>query len=72
MRDVASVNSEQGDRVYETTKRMFVGFTATIAVGLAVAGTLDRTTGGVILLVGWLGCLLGLHRMGRAGSTPRD
>lgn len=38
-----------------------------IAVGLAIAGTLDRNVGGVVLLLGWLLAMMGLHRLGRSG-----
>lgn len=74
MRAVSEVKTDDGavrDRRYETSKRLFVGATAIIALGLAVAGTLDRTTGGVILLVGWIAGIRCLHSLGRAGSTPR-
>ena len=39
-----------------------------IAGGLAIAGTLDRTTGGVLLLAGWLGSVAALHKLGRSGT----
>lgn len=39
-----------------------------VAVGLAVAGTVDRSIGGVVLLAGWLVAMMGLHRLGRAGA----
>lgn len=38
-----------------------------VAAGLAIAGTVDRGIGGVVLLVGWLLAMAGLHRVGRAG-----
>jgi hypothetical protein len=42
-----------------------------VAVGLAVAGTVERTVGGVIVLAAWVVGIGALHRLGRAGSTPR-
>ena len=51
--------------------RRFLLACAAIALGLAIAGTADRATGGVVLLVGWLAAVASLHRLGRAGSTPR-
>ena len=39
-----------------------------IVGGLAIAGSVDRATGGVILLAGWLIGVAALHRLGRAGS----
>jgi len=39
-----------------------------IALGLGVSGTVSRIAGGVMLLVGWLAMIVGLHRYGRAGS----
>lgn len=56
---------------YAKAKRLFVIATAAIAGGLAVAGSIDRTTGGVLLLAGWIGGIAALHRLGRAGSERR-
>jgi hypothetical protein len=41
---------------------------ATSALGVAVAGTLSRTVGGVLLVAGWLVFVYALHSFGRAGS----
>lgn len=57
---------------YEQAKLRFVGACAAIAAGLAIAGTLDRSTGGVIVLLGWIGGVATLHRLGRAGSARLD
>lgn len=76
MRGVSDVSPAerpvQREADYEKTKRLFVGAALAISLGLAVSGTLDRSAGGVILLVGWIAGVMGLHRMGRAGSTPRE
>ncbi|MBX3234312.1 MAG: hypothetical protein KIT84_21600 [Labilithrix sp.] len=53
---------------YDGAKLRFVGACAAIAGGLAIAGSLDRTTGGVIVLCGWIAGVATLHRLGRAGS----
>ncbi len=53
---------------YESAKRQFAFACAAIAAGLAIAGSLDRSTGGVIVLIGWIGGVATLHRLGRAGS----
>jgi hypothetical protein len=38
------------------------------ALGIAVAGTVSRTFGGVLLVGGWLLFVYALHSFGRAGS----
>ena len=40
------------------------------ALGVAIAGTLSRVAGGVVVVVGWLAFLYGLHAFGRTGSPP--
>lgn len=44
------------------------GAAACMVVGLLVAGTVSRTVGGVVTLVGWLASLWALHTLGRAGA----
>lgn len=44
----------------------------TTALGVAVAGTMSRTAGGILVVAGWLGLIASLHAYGRAGSTPRS
>lgn len=68
---MSEAKPEDAEAHYQTTKRRYVFAAAMIALGLAVAGSLDRSTGGVILLVGWIAGILGLHRLGRAGSVRR-
>jgi hypothetical protein len=72
MRGVSEAKSEDREKLYEATKRRYLGAIALVTLGLAVAGTLDRTVGGLILLAGWIAAIMGLHRLGRAGSRPRD
>lgn len=52
-------------------KKQMVLSCAAIAGGLAIAGSVDRGVGGVVLLAGWLGAVAALHRLGRAGSERR-
>ncbi len=56
---------------FEQARTRFLVACAAIVSGLAIAGSLDRTTGGVLLLAGWLGGIATLHRLGRAGSEKR-
>lgn len=72
MRSVSEAKTDDAEKVYEATKRRYVFAAMAIAAGLAVAGSVDRATGGVILLVGWIAGIFGLHRLGRAGSVRRD
>ena len=53
---------------FDRAKRQLVLACAAIGGGLAVAGSVDRTTGGVLVLVGWLVGIVALHRLGRTGS----
>ena len=53
---------------FDRAKRHLLAACSAIGGGLAVAGTLDRTTGGVLVLVGWLAAIVALHRLGRTGS----
>jgi energy-converting hydrogenase Eha subunit C len=41
---------------------------ATSILGVAVAGTVSRTAGGVLLVLGWLAFVYAIHSFGRAGS----
>ena len=72
MRDVSEVKTDDREASWEKTKRLYLGAAALIVVGLGVAGSFDRATGGVLLLAGWIAGVMGLHRMGRAGSVRRS
>ena len=67
----AGADDFQADVAYTKAKRHLLVACAMIAGGLAVAGSVDRTAGGVLLLVGWIAAVLSLHRLGRAGSERR-
>lgn len=53
---------------FERATRHLLFACVAIASGLAIAGTVDPTAGGVLLLAGWLGGVAALHRIGRAGA----
>jgi hypothetical protein len=72
MRGVSEAKTDDREKIYETKKRQYLVAITLVTLGLAVAGSVDRTTGGVLLLAGWSAGILGLHRLGRAGSRPRD
>ncbi len=61
----------KGGGAFEHARTRFLVACGAIVGGLAIAGSLDRTTGGVIILCGWLGGIATLHRLGRAGSERR-
>lgn len=42
-----------------------------VAAGLAIAGSVERTAGGAIVLGAWVLGIAALHRLGRAGSVQR-
>jgi len=42
-----------------------------IASGLAIAGSVERTAGGALVLGAWALGVAALHRLGRAGSVRR-
>jgi hypothetical protein len=50
-------------------RRLLVGASALITLGLFVAGTVARVAGGVVLLVGLLLGVYGLHAFGRLGRA---
>ncbi len=60
--------AHSNDHEFSRAKKQLVLACAVIAGGLAIAGTLDRTTGGVLLLAGLLGSVAALHKLGRSGT----
>ncbi len=48
--------------------RLMGGAAAGIAVGVGVAGSVNPTVGGIVIVAGWLAMLAGIHQYGRAGS----
>ena len=63
------MDADDREQAYTRAKKLFVWAVVGIAAGLAVAASVDRTTGGVLLLAGWLAGIAALHRLGRAGSA---
>lgn len=57
---------------FERAKRTLLGALAATVAGLAIAGTVHKTLGGVIVVAGWAASIASLHRLGRAGSVKRD
>jgi hypothetical protein len=57
--------------VFERAKPPLLLAAVGIAVGLAVAGSVEKTVGGVIVVAAWVLGIGALHRLGRAGSTRR-
>jgi hypothetical protein len=51
-------------------RRALAVATLVTAGGLAVAGTVDRTLGGVITVAGWVVLVFALHALGRAAAPP--
>jgi hypothetical protein len=56
---------------FERAKWPMVIAAVGVAGGLAIAGSIERTAGGAIVLGAWVVGVAALHRLGRAGSTPR-
>ena len=56
------------DQAYAAAERLYVLAAAGVVVGLAIAGSLDRTIGGIVFLAAWAAAVRMLHRLGRTGS----
>ena len=67
----APVTSPADRDPFERAKRPMLGAALGIALGLAIAGSADKSVGGAIVLASWLVGVAALHRLGRAGSQPR-
>ena len=57
------------EATFDRAKRLLTLAAIGITGGLAIAGSVERTAGGVILLAGWAIGIIALHRLGRAGSV---
>jgi hypothetical protein len=57
---------------FDRARRMLVASAGVMALGLAIAGSIDRTAGGAIVVGAWVLAIASLHRLGRAGSARRD
>jgi hypothetical protein len=56
---------------FERAKLPMVLAAVGVAGGLAIAGSVERTAGGAIVLAAWVLGIASLHRLGRAGSVNR-
>jgi hypothetical protein len=56
---------------FEGERRTYVVSLVLMIGGLAIAGSFDSKAGGVIVVASWALAVFAIHRMGRAGSTPR-
>lgn len=61
-------NGEVDEAAYARARTVVLGAVILVAAGLGVAGSASRQLGGALVLVGWALALLGLHRLGRAGT----
>ncbi len=57
------------ETAYSGAKRIYLAAGVAMMVGLAVAGSVDPTTGGVIVVASWALGVYALHRLGRTGSS---
>ena len=60
------------DEPFERAKLPMILAAVGVAAGLAIAGSVERTAGGAIVLAGWVLGIASLHRLGRAGSMSRE
>ena len=56
---------------FERAKLPMILAAVGVAGGLAIAGSIERTAGGAIVLAAWVLGIASLHRLGRAGSMDR-
>jgi len=57
------------ETAYSSAKRVYLVAGAAMMLGLAIAGSVDPTSGGVIVVLSWVGGVYALHRLGRTGSS---
>lgn len=57
---------------FERAKLPMILAAVGVAGGLAIAGSVERTAGGAIVLAAWVLGVASLHRLGRAGSMNRE
>lgn len=69
--------TRRNDEPYERAKLPMVLAAVGVVCGLAIAGSVERTTGvgsgsgGAIVLGAWVLGIAAMHRLGRAGSVDR-
>jgi hypothetical protein len=57
---------------FERAKLPMILAAVGVAGGLAIAGSVERTAGGAIVLAAWVLGIASLHRLGRAGSVKPE
>ena len=57
-----------GESAFGRARLLFLMAAVGVAAGLAVAGSIDKTAGGVIVVASWVFGVASLHRLGRAAS----
>ncbi|MDB4996845.1 MAG: hypothetical protein JWM74_4277 [Myxococcaceae bacterium] len=74
MTDAAEVDKTKGHEMPEgrsleqRARRLLVVGSVVTTLGIAIAGTVERTAGGIVVVVGWALVIYGIHAFGRAGS----
>jgi len=63
------VNEADSDAAFDRAKRPMILAAFGVAGGLAIAGSVERTAGGAIVLGAWVVGIVAMHRLGRAGSA---
>ena len=56
------------DAAFDRAKLPMLLAAVGVVGGLAIAGSVERTAGGAIVLAAWMIGIVALHRLGRAGS----
>jgi hypothetical protein len=62
------VQDADSDPTFDRARLPMVLAAVGVAGGLAIAGSIERTAGGAIILGAWVVGIVALHRLGRAGS----
>ena len=66
---VVTVPEEPSNDHFARAKLPMLAALGLVSLGLAVAGTIDKTVGGVLVVSAWALGVVALHRLGRAGSS---
>jgi hypothetical protein len=56
------------EEAFERARFLVIVASVMTAAGLGIAGTVDKTAGGVIVLAAWVFGVFSLHKLGRAGG----
>jgi hypothetical protein len=58
------------NEVTKPARRVLLSAAVVSAIGVGVAGSASPVGGGVILVLGWIAFVYGLHTFGRSGPEP--